>query len=91
METRLTPDDDIASALKERARLLNTSFAQVVNEALRRGISVGAGEAPPSKYRVVPNRSALAPGIDPLKLNQLNDELEAGSFDAPVDRCPAES
>lgn len=91
MRTELTLDDDIADALKERARLLNKSFDQVVNDALRRGISVDAREAPPAEYRVVPNRSALAPGIDPLKLNQINDELEAGSIAVPVDGCSAES
>ena len=83
MRTTLTLDDDIAEALRERARLLDTSFKQVVNEALRRGMSPDAKEASSPEYRVVPNHSAFAPGIDPLKLNQLNDELGADSFSVP--------
>ena len=80
----MTIDDDIADYLKERARLLNQSFKQVVNDTLRRGISPLYDEMQPSKFRVVPNRSGLATGVDPLRLNQLNDELEDEDFDGSV-------
>ncbi len=86
MRITLTLDDDLADSLRERARLLNKSVKQVVNDALRRGMSSDPPETPPPEYRVVPNHSALAPGIDPLKLNQINDQLDAGSFGAPIDR-----
>ena len=80
MRTTLTLDDDIADSLKERARLLDISFKQVVNDTLRRGLSPSADQATPPRYRVVPNRSALVPGVDPLRLNQLNDQIEADEF-----------
>ncbi|MCY4583471.1 MAG: antitoxin [Chloroflexi bacterium] len=80
MRTTLTLDDDLADSLKEQARLLNKPFKRVLNDALRRGMSPGTEEAPTPRYRVVPNRSGLAPGIDPLKLNQLNDQLETAEF-----------
>ena len=32
-------------------------------------------DAPKTQGRIVPNHSGFAPGIDPTKLNQLNDEL----------------
>ena len=83
MRTTLTLDDDIADTLKEMSRLLNKPFKQVVNDALRRGISPGISEAPAPEYRVIPNRSRLASGVDPLKLNQLNDQLEAEGFAEP--------
>ena len=83
MRTTLTLDDDIADSLKELARLLNKPFKQVVNDALRRGISPSIGEAPAPEYRVVPNRSGLTYGVDPLKLNQLNDQIEAEDFAGP--------
>ena len=83
MRTTLTLDDDIADALRERARLLNVPFKQVVNDALRRGLSPEAREAPAPPYRVVPNHSAFVRGVDPLRLNQLNDDLEAESFGGP--------
>ena len=86
MRTTLTIDDDIADALRERARLLNMSFNEVVNDTLRRGLSSAPKETRSPEYRLVPNHSALAPGIGPLKLNQINDQLDAGSFAAPIDR-----
>jgi len=80
MRTTLTLDDDLAQSLKERARLLNLPFKQVVNDALRRGLSPSSSDASPARYRVVPNASGLVPGVDPLKLNQVYDQLEAETF-----------
>ena len=80
MRTTLTLDDDIADALREQARLLNRPFKQVVNDALRRGLSPDANPAPRRRFRVKPNHSGLKPGIDPLKLNQLYDQLEVEDF-----------
>ena len=80
MRTTLTLDDDVAERLREQARLQDRTFKQVVNDTLRRGMSPDAGDIPTPEYRVVPNHSALAPGIDPTKLNQINDQLEAETF-----------
>ena len=79
MRTTLTIDDDLADSLKEQARLHRVPFKQVVNDALRRGMSPAVREARET-YRIVPNRSGLAPGVDPMKLNQLNDQLESEDF-----------
>ena len=79
MRTTLTIEDDLARALRERARLLGLPFKQVVNDALRRGISPVVREDP-APYRVVPHHSGFAPGVDPLKLNQLSDQLEVEEF-----------
>ena len=80
MRTTLTLDDDIADSLKERARLLGIPFKLVVNDTLRRGLSPVRSKSQNPIYRVVPNRSGLIPGVDPLKLNQLNDQLDAEDF-----------
>ena len=80
MRTTLTLDDDVADSLRERARLLDRPFKQVVNDVLRRGLSSAVSETPVPEYRVVPNRSGLTPGVDPLKLNQFNDQIEAEDF-----------
>lgn len=72
MRTTLTLDDDLAEALKERARRADQSFNQVVNDTLRRGLSLVPGEAE-SGYEVRPHRSGFRPGVDPLRLNQIND------------------
>ena len=68
-------DNDIAQSLREQARLSGLPLDQVVNEALRRGLMLHAPQTSPPKYRVVPHHSGLAPGVDPLKLNQINDQL----------------
>ena len=79
MRTTLTLDDDLADAFKQRAKLLDVPFKQVVNDALRRGL---APEAPEDRsvFRIRPLRGGFRPGIDPMKLNQLNDQLEVEDF-----------
>ena len=79
MRTTLTLDDDLADALRQQAKLLDIPFKRVVNNTLRRGLAPAAAEAPP-EYRVVPFRSGFLPGVDPMKLNQLNDQLEIEDF-----------
>ena len=79
MRTTLTLDDDLAEALKERAKLLDVPFKQVVNDTLRRGLAPKAPEERPV-FRVRPHHGGFRPGIGPLKLNQLNDQLEVEDF-----------
>lgn len=82
MRTTLTLDEDLAAALKERARVLEKPFKQVVNDVLRLGLADSPEEQDePSDeerpvFEVKPICSGFAPGVDPLKLNQLNAELE---------------
>ena len=79
MRTTLTLDDDLAVALKEEARRADRPFKQVVNDTLRRGLSPVLAEAE-SAYVVRPHDSGFRPGVDPLRLNQLNDSLETAEF-----------
>ena len=79
MRTTLTLDDDLAAALKEQSRRADKPFKQVVNDTLRRGLSPVLAEAE-SNYVVRPHDSGFRPGVDPLRLNQLNDSLEAAGF-----------
>jgi len=80
MRTTLTIDDDIADYLKAQSRLHDKPFKQVVNDVLRRGMTPRLRPTQPRRFRVVPNASALAPGIDPRRLNRVNDQLEADEF-----------
>ena len=80
MRTTLTLDDDVADFLKEQSQLHNKPFKQVVNEVLRRGMTPGVKGPEPPGFQIVPHRSSLFPGVDPRKLNQLNDQLEAEDF-----------
>lgn len=77
MRTTLTLDDDLGKRLKELARESGRSFKEVVNDVVRRGLS--SGEVPDGQlepFRVKPKACGFKPGIDPLKLNQLYDDLE---------------
>ena len=75
MRTTLIIDDDLGAALKEQAKRTDQSFKQVLNDALRRGLSSALPEAAPA-YRLRPLDSGFKPGVDPLRLNQMSDELE---------------
>ncbi len=86
MRTTLTLDDDVADYLKAQSRLHGRPFKQVVNDVLRRGMAPRRQGLEPPTFRVVPNRSGLVPGVDPLRLNQLNDQLEAEDFAAESGR-----
>lgn len=79
MRTTLTLDEDIADSLKQRTRLLGLPFKQVVNDALRQGLSPSPAKSRPV-FRVAPLPGGFQPGVDPLRLNQLNDELAVQEF-----------
>ena len=81
MRTTLTIDEDIAAALKSLARTSGKTFKTVVNEALHNGLATGEKPVPvPEALKVASARRGFLPGIDPLKLNQLVDELEVDDF-----------
>jgi hypothetical protein len=78
MRTTLTLADNVAAKLRDLAHRRQQPFKIIVNEVLRRGLAAQAIPAKsPGRFRVECFRSAFRPGVDPLKLNQLNDELEA--------------
>ena len=79
MRTTLTLDDDLAYVLKQRAKLLDQSFKQVVNDTLRRGLLPGS-DAKRRPFRVRPISSPYAPGIDPLRLTDIANDLDDERF-----------
>ena len=84
MRTTLTLDEDVADFLRMQSQLQGKPFNQVVNDVLRQGMAPNShGPAVPT-FRIVANRSGLVSGIDPLRLNQLNDALEVDDFAADV-------
>jgi hypothetical protein len=80
VRTTLTLDDDVAVKLRELAHRRKVSFKEVVNSVLRRGLVAQESRGRARPYRVETFRSAFRPGVDPLRLNQLSDELEARRF-----------
>jgi hypothetical protein len=77
MRTTLTLDDDVAARLKSLADKSKKSFKVTVNEVLRRGLSAQELRTPVRRFKVKTFSSAFCAGVDPLRLNQLSDELEA--------------
>jgi hypothetical protein len=81
MRTTLTLDEDVAAKLRELAHRRRVSFKEAVNSILRRGLFAQEAQSKASRpFRVETFRSAFRSGVDPLKLNQLSDELEARRF-----------
>jgi hypothetical protein len=74
MRTTLTLDADVARLLREEAYRQRKPFKEVVNDALRRGLSRSSGKA--ARFRVTPHAAKLQPGIDRASFNRLADELE---------------
>lgn len=81
VRTTIALDDDLAEKLQEIAHRRRESFKQVVNDTLRRGLSApsprGARREP---FRTETFDSPFRAGIDPMRLNQLTDELEVQDF-----------
>ena len=81
MRTTLTIDDDLLAALKKIAHDSGKPFKHVVNAALRNALTTGAKPLEPrSRFHVASAPRGFMPGLDPLKLNQLVDELETEAF-----------
>ncbi len=75
MRTTLTIDDDIAAAIEERRRE-GEPLRLVINSLLREGLRTGRQASRPRKYRTKPHKLRMRAGFDPVRLNQLVDELE---------------
>jgi Arc/MetJ family transcription regulator len=77
MRTTIALDDDLAEKLQDIAHKRRESFRQVVNETLRRGLSTQLPRPARSQtYQADTFDSPFRSGIDPVRLNQLVDELE---------------
>jgi len=77
MRTTLTLDDDLAAKLRQFAHRRRISFKQAVNSVLRDGFAVDEqGAARQGPFRIAPFDSPFKPGVDPLRLNQLLDDLD---------------
>ncbi len=81
VRTTLTLDADVAKALEQEQRRTHASFKEVVNRALRVGLSLAPRDDVPLRPFVVhAKRCGFRQGVDASRLNQLVDELEADAF-----------
>jgi hypothetical protein len=79
MRTTLTIEPDVAQQIRRRMAQKKCTLKQVVNDALRAGLSA-PGKEPKTRFKVEPHSFQFKPGIDPNKLNQLLDDLEVEEF-----------
>lgn len=80
MRTTLTLDADVAAQLKRLMRAQRMTLKAAVNAALRRGLAAAADGAPLAPFEVEAHAcGGFLPGIDPGKLGQLADDLEAAA------------
>jgi hypothetical protein len=78
MRTTIAIDDDLAKKLQDIAHKRRESFRKVVIETLRRGLTASAPRTSRTEpYRADTFESPFRAGVDPLRLNQLVDDLEA--------------
>lgn len=81
MRTTLTVDDDIATELRRLSASTRQGFKSIVNELLRRGLAASPRPYPtPGRFIIKAKSCGFLPGVDPLKLNQLADEIETDDF-----------
>jgi hypothetical protein len=77
MRTTIDLDDDVGKKLQDLAHKRQSSFRKVVNETLRRGLSHQVpARAPIPPFQVDTFESTFRTGVDPLRLNQLLDDLD---------------
>ena len=81
MRTTVTLDADVEQLLRDAMHERRQSFKETLNQAIRAGLAGGEGHrVEDAPYVVIARRMGLRAGIDPGRLNQLADEMEAESF-----------
>jgi len=76
----LTIDDDLAGILRRKSRELDKPFKELVNSALRKGLSENFTE---KKHKVIVRPhdfGSSRAGLDMDRLNQLVDELAVEDY-----------
>ena len=82
MRTTLSIDDDLSIAIDRFKDAKGLKLKEAVNLLLRSGLEASEKTPCSKPYSGPVFHSALAPGIDPNRMNQLADELEAEEFQA---------
>jgi hypothetical protein len=77
VRTTVTLDRDVAEGLEREMRRSRRGLKATINEALRRGLRLGTRAPRPPRFEVRPQALGAKPGIDPDRMNQLVDELDA--------------
>ncbi len=77
MRTTVTLDPDVAEYIREACHKRNKSFKRVLNDALRESLKPASTQKP---GLLAPRSMGQAPGVDPRRLSELADDLEAEAY-----------
>lgn len=77
MRTTLTLEYDVARRLEQERKQSGKGLKDLVNEALRFGLGIAGKPQSPPPFKVEAHSFGFRPGLDPDRMNQLVDELEA--------------
>ena len=80
MRTTVTLDPDVEQLLRDAMQRTRQGFKKTLNEAVRRGLTDSTSTVEEEPFEVDALPMKLRAGIDPRRLNQLNDELEVQAF-----------
>jgi hypothetical protein len=80
VRTTLTLDPDVAERLERAVRGSGKGLKATVNDALRIGLGMVEKPVKPPRFKIRAFVDGLQPGIDPDKMNQLLDDLQAEEF-----------
>lgn len=89
MRTTVTIDADVEQLLRDRMQRTRKSFKVTLNQAVRRGLR-GTEASEDTPFQVQARSLGVRAGIDPGRLNQLNDDLEVDAFLETTERLMRE-
>jgi hypothetical protein len=76
MRTTLTLDPDVERLLSDATHRQRRSLKQVVNDAIRRGLTASKDDHGPRPSLPPAHVTTLLPGVEVSRMNALVDELE---------------
>jgi hypothetical protein len=80
MRTTLSIDDDVLEKARRAAEKARVPFRQVINEALRSGLSALESQAQSTPYRTRPHRMGLKASRNLDNIQELLAHLEGEAF-----------
>jgi hypothetical protein len=86
MRTTMTMDADVALQLKRKLKETKLSQKELLNRALRKGLSQVRVESTKQEFEVEPHSFGLKPEFDRDKMNQLYDQLLVEDYLRQQDR-----
>jgi hypothetical protein len=80
MRTTVSLDPDVEQLLRHATHASRQNFKEALNDGLRRGLAHLAPAAPDKPFVVKARPMGLRAGLDPSRLHDLADDLEAEAF-----------